>query len=240
MEQITIILLALTIFAAILKTSFFKNNFQTLFFGLICGIIVFSFFPFAIQQNKMILQNLLSDKNILQNISAILIVEKLVFIGINIYQLQKFHGEIPKIKPILQKTIGIFSFFPGFIFFTSLFYFEVQVFLLGIQLNFSIIAFLFAFSIFLAIIFGNIFIKKIWKSIDLRLEMSYFLHFLQIILAIVIVSNSEQTKQFNSLNNNFENVFGVGLIMFGLSFLGFIIYKIQANIYKNRRNKIQK
>jgi hypothetical protein len=237
MEQIAIILLVLTFVVATLKTSFFTKQWHCFVFAGACGVLIFGLFPFAIQQNKMMLETLLSNSSFLLNTAALLTVESAIFIGVNVEQLKQHYGERDetKLKWLTRTLLRFCSYFPGIIFIASLFYFEVQVFLLGLQMEFWMLALLLAVGIAVIIIILNIALKKLLAETELRLEMTYFLHFIQIILAAVIAAFASPNIQMeSSVANNWTNILRVVGIALGVMLFGLIYYKVRRKMLGNK------
>jgi hypothetical protein len=225
MEQIAVILLVLTIISAVLKTSFFRKTRYMAIFAVVCSSVVFACYPVAIEQNKMILVNVLTNRETLLDIALLLTVESLIFIGADVLSLRQRHDETIARNPRIFQIVRCLGYFPGIFFFGSLFYFEVQVFLMGWHIGFVTLAVGIAACVCVILLTGCRLAKKALPEEDLRLEISYFLHLAQIMLASVIAAGASGDARFHSSPADWPAVAGVAAIAAAGCGTGYLRYK---------------
>jgi hypothetical protein len=211
MEQTAVILLLLTTITAVVKVGFFPKIRHVILFAAGCGAVIFAFYPLAIEQNRMLLDDVLSRRGVLLNLALLLTVENLIFIWGNIFRLRQSYGEHAKSHPWWRRLAGWMACFPGVFFFGSLFFFEVQMFLMGWNVGFPALASALAVGTFLAVFAGALLLRKLFPEYELRMEITYFLYFAQIILASVIAAGASSTSVYfhRSLPVDWTSVAGV-------------------------------
>jgi hypothetical protein len=184
MENIAIIIMFVGFIATIIRTTFFDKMRKVIVLAAIIGILIIILEPFAIEQNKMFLTYILSTQG--NNITAIIIIECILFIGINLEQLQNYFDTSSINNKLIKIVAKALEHWTGLLFIGSIYYFEVQIFNLGLQFNFLITAIFVAIAVFLLIILLNYFIRKALPML-IRLELVFLLYIIQFILAIFYI-----------------------------------------------------
>ena len=179
--HILILLLFLLSFASfVFQMSLLKRKWMHIIIYGAVGIGLYNAYPFAIEQSYTKFQELISNKEIISNFLVIQIVECILGILFCIYLIREYFGEK------VLKVFNSFHFFPGMIIIPAIFYFESFCFLSISGMNFQMLA------IILAIAFPVLFFafeRMIQIGIpeyDLRLELKFILHILQLLIAVVI------------------------------------------------------
>jgi hypothetical protein len=227
MEQIAVILLFLTMISAVVKIGFFPKIRHVVLFATGCGVMVFAVYPTAIEQNSMLLNSVLSRRGVLLNFALLLTAENLIFIWGNIFRLRQQYGECTKSPPWLRRFAVWTAFFPGVFFFWSLFFFEVQMFLTGWDIGFSVLAAMLATGTSLTVLAGALLLRKLFPEYELRMEICYFLYFAQIILAAVIAAGASPAGvySYRSLPVDWTSAAGVAALITAGSVFGYLWHK---------------
>jgi hypothetical protein len=196
MEQVALILLFLTLVSAVIKTGFLSKIRHVMLLAAGCGGLVFAFYPPAIEQDRMLLSSVLSRRDVLLNLALLLIAENLLYLWGNIFRLRQRYGENTASPRWLHRLAAGTVCFPGIFFFGSLFFFEVQMFLMGWRIGFPALAAMLAAGTALVVFAGACLVRKLLPEYELRMETGYFLSVAQILLAAVIAAGASPAGDY--------------------------------------------
>ncbi len=219
MQTLIIILFILAFILTVLQLSLIKLKYSSAVFFVLVSFMLYFTYPYAIEQSYAKFKELTHNQHIVSNFMVIQIIECLLGLLFSIFLIRMFYNER------VRKFFKYFAYFPGFIIFPALFYTESAVFLNISGMNFQLLAIIIAVILPLAVIGINILVKMLIPEYDLRLELKFILHILQLTTAIIISINI-----FKLPTANLESDFYISqlLVFFGLVFLfglvGFVRY----------------
>jgi hypothetical protein len=153
---------------------------------------------------------------------VIQVIESIGGILLSIYLLSLHHGEW------LKKGFRFFKYFPGIMPFIALFYFESYLFLNIHGMEFHFLALIIAFGFMTAILGCIRLFRWLLGSYDLMLEMKFFLHIIQMFVALFIsvqlfgLKVPEQTAYWSLQQTGI--VLGAALVVMAI---GFIFYRLK-------------
>jgi hypothetical protein len=227
MEQIAVLLLLLVAIGVQVRISFFTRQLYVWIFALFTGVAVILVFPHAIRQNRMFMQTFMSDPVLFNNVMLLFIVEPLLLIKGNLIWAQKYYLDKTASQPSWTKRLrdGL-AYHPGFCFLFSLYYFEVRMFLQGWDFDFMFLAMFAALGAILLIIACIYLINRFFREKDKRLELSYYLYVMQMVLAVVMISaNTEKTGYFTNSDIHVFACAGMSVFFIICSFASYLFYK---------------
>lgn len=179
--QLLIILLFILAFASFaLHITLIKRWLLQIVILTVLGLGLYLAYPYAIEQSYTSFRTTIDNQQIVSNFLVLQIVECIMGILFCIFLIRDFYKE---------RTIAIFRYFKlfsGIIILPALFYAESIVFITLPGFNFQLLAVIIALIIPL-FIFGLIkLISCFIPEYDLRLELKFILHILQLVLSVVI------------------------------------------------------
>ncbi len=219
MQTLIIILFILAFLLTVLQLSLVKLKFSSIVFFVLVSFMLYFAYPYAIEQSYAGFKEITQNQHIVSNFMVIQIIECLLGLLFSIFLIRMFYNER------VRKFFKYFNYFPGFIIFPALFYTESAIFLNVSGMNFQVLAIIIAIVLPIAIIGMNVIIKMLIPEYDLRLELKFILHILQLTTAIIISINL-----FKLPTANLESDFYISqlLVFFGLVLLfgviGFVRY----------------
>src|SRR5690606_20320136 len=107
--------------------------------ALLCGLCAWFLYPLAIVQNKKMLLNLFETLSV-ADVSLLIVIENAALLGVNWFQMHHTLKLDKPLKPKIKTLLRLGTYFPGITLFFCLFFLEVQVFLLGMDYEFTKIA----------------------------------------------------------------------------------------------------
>ncbi len=225
MEEIIVILLFTALIAAWLQCSLLSR-----WFGLVLGLSLafFSYliYPLTIEQNSFLIQKVLQNKVLLQNLALVQVLEAVILLLVHmLILLPQYYSPNPPsggFRKGLQKAV---FFFPGVVLFPAVFYFQLRFFLLDTGLDFSEAAIAFAVLTVLITAAGPVLFKFLLQQKELRLELKFFIHLLQIGLAVIINASQQSAGDFSSHQSApLMPLLTVSLVMAAGVFTGYFLY----------------
>ena len=179
--SLLIIILFITAFTSfILQISLIKRFAVQLGFCGILSLGLYFSYPYAIEQSYSSFKATIENKEIVSNFLVIQIIECIMGLLFCIFLIRDFFKE---------RTIAIFRYFklfPGIIVIPAFFYLQSVVFLNVPGIDFQVLALIIA-VLFPILVFGSI---KLFNCLipeyDLRLELKFIIHILQLILSVVV------------------------------------------------------
>ncbi|PXY02094.1 hypothetical protein DF185_05465 [Marinifilum breve] len=179
--QLLIILLFILAFASFaLHITLIKRWLVQFVILAVLGLGFYFAYPYAIEQSYTSFRTTIDNQQIVSNFLVLQIIECIMGLLFCIFLIRDFYKE---------RTIAIFRYFklfPGIVILPALFYAENIVFITIHGLNFQFLAVLIAIIVPL-FIFGLIkLISWLIPEYDLRLELKFILHILQLVLSVVI------------------------------------------------------
>lgn len=180
METIIIILLLLSAISFSLQLQFFKVRWITALYLAVISVFIYNIYPLAIEQSYTSLREMFSDVEMMNNFVVLLVIESTLGVVLSMLMIKDHFNE-----PI-NRFFRWFVYFPGITIFPAIFYLESLIFLQGFDIEFSSLAIVLCISIPTVIWLLGRAVKSIIPEVDLKLELKFVLHILQLIGGVVI------------------------------------------------------
>ncbi|NOU58335.1 hypothetical protein [Marinifilum caeruleilacunae] len=175
-----VLLFVLSMISFVLQIGMIKNFLIQLGFYVILALGLYFSYPYAIEQSYTTFKTATENQEIVSNLLVIQIVECIIGLLFCIFLIRDFYKE---------RTLTIFRFFklfPGIILVPSMFYLQSFVFLNVPGLDFQILAIIIAVLV-PSLVLGTVKLMNcLIPEYDLRLELKFIIHILQLILSVVI------------------------------------------------------
>lgn len=147
---------------------------------MMVSVGIYLAYPFAIEQGYSKFQEMLTKQEIVSNFLVVQIVECIAGVLLSIFLIRMFYNE-----PVIS-VFRYLNYFPGIIILPAFFYMESFIFLNIPGVSFKLLALLIALFV-PAFIFGFIkLIRYFIPEYDLRLELKFVLHIIQLLVAIIV------------------------------------------------------
>jgi len=172
----------------LLRTSLFPGYWKPMAFAIGCALFVWLAYPYAIEENKQFLMPFFTSEVWLYNAGALLILESLLLLGSNLWQLRILFGDLSKRRLWYTKLMDGMRYLPGLFFFFALFYLEVRLFLSIDNWAFESLTLIYAVVLFFGIWGISGLISRLFPEQDLRIELSSFFLLLQLLIAVVLTA----------------------------------------------------
>lgn len=231
METVVLVMMILVCFNYVLKQTY-RKIYSVLLSAAVCALFVGFMWPYAIEQSKSQISGWLADSSLMLDIAVILTLE--VAIHMSFCILSARIQTSGKVKPITIWVYRILRWFPGVLIFPVLFSLLVSAIFALPGVSFSLVAWLLAAIVFIAISFGCWVLKWLLPEKEIRLELLFLANALIAILGVIATVNG-QTAVAGISEVDWSALGGiVVLLIFGLAG-GVIAYRIKLKrIIKNR------
>ncbi len=174
------ILLLLALLSFVIQLSLLKSNLPVIILLMMVSVGIYLAYPFAIEQGYSKFQEMLTKQEIVSNFLVVQIVECIAGVLLSIFLIRMFYNE-----PVIS-VFRYLNYFPGIIILPAFFYMESFIFLNIPGVSFKLLALLIALFV-PAFIFGFIkLIRYFIPEYDLRLELKFVLHIIQLLVAIIV------------------------------------------------------
>ncbi len=180
MQSLTVILLLLAWLSFILQISITKQKTTLIIFLSAIAVGLYLSYPYAIEQSYDKFKSITGNKTIMSNLMVFQIIESITGMLFSIFLIRMFYNEK------VHKIFRWFSYFPGIVIIPAVFYTESFLFLNVAGLNFQVFAIIIAIAMPLILIGLRILTKKLVPEYDLRLELKFILHTVQLFVAIIL------------------------------------------------------
>lgn len=208
--ELVIILFIVSAIALPLQLTILRRFYTVGFWVLITGAFIYLMHTRAIHQSYTLFEQQLANADLMGNLMVLQIIEATGGILLTIYLLRLHHGESTK------RGFVFLKYFPGIVPFVALFYFESFLFLNIQGLGFQTLGWILAIS-FMLVIFGIVyFFRWLLVDYDLMLEMKFFMHIIQMVLALII---SVQLFRLQVPDRGDFLPLGETLLIFGSAFI---------------------
>ncbi len=191
---------------------------------LIIGIYIYLMHTKAIEQSYAQFEQQLADTALTGNLLVIQVIESIGGILLSIYLLSLHHGEW------IKKGFRFFKYVPGIMPFIALFYLESYLFLNVYGMKFHHLGLILAVGFMMAVWGGMHLFRWLLRDYDILLEMKFFLHIIQMIVALIISVHlfglrvPKQTAYLFFQQTGF--VLGAGLMVIAM---GIFYYRFKIN-----------
>ncbi len=231
MELLIIAILIISIALFSLQLSFFPHRSVQWIYLAVIALGIYFMHEFAVEQSYISLRESMNNPETIRDFSALVITEALLGCLLSILQIKMLYGE--KVKKIWKNTF----YFSGIIVFVALFYCESFLFILIRGFDFQVLAFLIALALPSFLLLFKAFIIGLAPEKEIRTELKFFLHILQIILAVSIsvIALKLPVKTVNFEGNFTKSLLICSIILIFVA-LGVIFYKIKFKKKYGNRN----
>src|SRR5690554_188383 len=193
MVSLATVIIIITILTALFHISL-MNAKTIIIMALLCGLSIWFLYPVAIVQNKKMLINLFESYSV-ADISLLIVIENILLLGVNWFQMHKSLKIDKPLNPKVNKLLNLGTYFPGISIFFCLFFVEVQVFLLGLNYDFKVIALAASLGITAGVILVTFLWRKIIAETVIRIELTCLLRCIIILTALVFASSPSEHRQ---------------------------------------------
>lgn len=234
MQTLIVILFALAWLSFLLQISLNKQKRVAFAFALLVAVGLYLSYPYAIEQSYAKFREILLNVKWLSNLMVFQIIESLAGILFSIFLIRMFYNEK------VQKVFRFFIYFPGIIIIPTIFYTQSFLFLNLTGFDFKTLAISIAIIIPLMLIALRLLIRYLVPEYDLRLELKFIVHIIQLILAIFIsvklfsLPTTQQKIQEFSIYQPFALL--ILLLIFGT--IGIINYNRKLTKMTKKTNKL--
>ncbi|MFW5759424.1 MAG: hypothetical protein ACOCXH_00420 [Cyclobacteriaceae bacterium] len=230
LKELIIILFMLSLIALPLQFAIIRRRYVVYVGILLIGIFTFLMHTRAIEQSYTKFNQQLADTGLTGNLLVLQIIESIGGILLSTYLLSLYHGEW------IKRGYRFFKYIPGIIPFVALFYLESYLFLNFHGIEFHYLALIIAIGFMLIIMAGMHLFKWLLGDYDIMLEIKFFLHIIQVIVALIIsvdLFGLRVPRQTGYLSLKQTLITLVAIIMVIL--LGFLFYQLKIkNITKKK------
>lgn len=234
MEVIIQLIFILSIIKYCLNAALSNNLKVVIGQGVLLAIFAFALYPIVINQPLTIIKELLSSKEVVENIALLTTAESIIGILISIYLLDNYFR--PKIKR--TKWAKFVKIVTGVIVLCAVGYFQLLFFKWRVGGEFLTTSLLYSSALFIGIVATSLLLKYLLDSESLKLEVKLLLNLAIMVLGLLVCSSVADYNTSNATANiNWQALITVILGSLILVLLG--IWMQQINFY-NRFKKLLK
>lgn len=231
-EALVIILLVLAIASCSLQFTLFPL--RRIIWGYLVGIGIYIYLMYsrAIEQSYSVFKEILSETPLMTDFVVVQVIEAIGGLLISIFLIRFYYNE--PVKRYFQFLV----YFPGIIVFPAIFYAESYLFLQVSGMNFQVLAIVMATTFPLFLLAGKWLITNLIPEFDLRLELKFGIHIIQlicaVILSVVLFRLPVKTANLSVSANQLIAMLSIGLLftVLGVLWYNFRMNKL-INKYKN-------
>ena len=231
METVVLVMMILVCFNYMLKQTY-RKIYSVVFSAAVCALFVGLMWPYAIEQSKSQISDWLADSSLMLDIAVILTLEVAIQMS---FCILSAHIQISgKVKPITIWVYHILRWFPGVLIFPVLFSLLVSAIFALPGVSFSLVTWVLAAIVFVAIPFGSWGIKWLLPEKDIRLELLFLANALIAILGVIATVNG-QTVVAGISEVDWSALGGIVVLLILGLVAGVIAYRIKfKQLLKNR------
>ena len=227
MDNILILISILCLGKILMMASLFPKMWQKLALGVLCVASIGLFYPFAIETNKINIENLLMQQDRMMDMTLFFVIDLLLSIGFCRVIFAKIN------KQTIKKSTMLLAYLPSLMLFPVIFYLQINLSFLFIGTSFLLSTVFYAVFIFLLIFGGAYFVGKLLPEVELRLELIIIfsvLLFALIICCTVFHPSARIFSQSSPINIK-ELLFSFTTIA-AIFTIGFFVSKIYKHLKK--------
>lgn len=231
METVVLVMMILVCFNYMLKQTY-RKIYSVVFSAAVCALFVGLMWPYAIEQSKSQISDWLADSSLMLDIAVILTLEVAIQMS---FCILSAHIQISgKVKPITIWVYHILRWFPGVLIFPVLFSLLVSAIFALPGVSFSLVTWVLAAIVFVAIPLGSWGIKWLLPEKDIRLELLFLANALIAILGVIATVNG-QTVVAGISEVDWSALGGIVVLLILGLVTGVIAYRIKfKQLLKNR------
>ena len=160
MDSILLLLTLLVVVKTVLSDSLLPRRWQRLSFNLLCAAFVWVCHPWALEINKLQVENALSEQKALMNISLAVMLDLLLTFGTNWARIVS-----------LRKTRWL-RYVPSLLIFPALFYLQINLFFTFAGSSFTTVSLTLATATFVILTCGDFAVRALLPSSENRIELT--------------------------------------------------------------------
>jgi len=180
METLILILFATAVLLTGIQLSFVGNKWTVAAWLLVLGIFVFAMHTRATEQSYDSFTRQLENTRLITDFVVVQVLESLLGILTAIFMIRKHFGEST------GSNFRLAMYFPGLTVFPALFYFMSLFYLNSFSYSFTTVAVALAAVFPLGVLLLRYTVKKIVPEFELRAELKFILHILQLLGGIIL------------------------------------------------------
>lgn len=232
MENILLILSLLALVKSLFMTALLPNRWYRLGFCLLLGVFVFVSHGYAIELNKLQVQQLLSTQDSLLDISFVVMIDSIL----SIYFCAARLGGSDSSK--VKRYMSVLRYMPSLLVFPAVFYIHVNLFFSIVATDFMLITSGWALFVVLLFVVASLFMRRLFAEKELPIEIILILTLLLFMLTVcgTVFHPSATVYGSGTPVDWIECVTTLGLLII-IMLAGYIFSNIRK-IIKRKKNNI--
>lgn len=232
MENILLILSLLALVKSLFMTALLPNRWYRLGFCLLLGVFVFVSHGYAIELNKLQVQQLLSTQDSLLDISFVVMIDSILSVYFCVARLGGSNSS--KVK----RYISVLRYMPSLLVFPAIFYIHVNLFFSIVATDFMLITSGWALFVVLLFVVASLFMRRLFAEKELPIEIILILTLLLFMLTVcgTVFHPSATVYGSGTPVDWIECVTTLGLLII-IMLAGYIFSNIRK-IIKRKKNNI--
>ena len=178
MENILLILSLLALVKSLFMTALLPNRWYRLGFCLLLGVFVFVSHGYAIELNKLQVQQLLSTQDSLLDISFVVMIDSILSVYFCVARLGG--SDSSKVK----RYMSVLRYMPSLLVFPAVFYIHVNLFFSIVATDFMLITSGWALFVVLLFVVASLFMRRLFAEKELPIEIILILTLLLFMLTV--------------------------------------------------------
>lgn len=178
MENILLILSLLALVKSLFMTALLPNRWYRLGFCLLLGVFVFVSHGYAIELNKLQVQQLLSTQDSLLDISFVVMIDSILSVYFCVARLGG--SDSSKVK----RYMSVLRYMPSLLVFPAIFYIHVNLFFSIVATDFMLITSGWALFVVLLFVVASLFMRRLFAEKELPIEIILILTLLLFMLTV--------------------------------------------------------
>jgi len=232
MENILLILSLLALVKSLFMTALLPNRWYRLGFCLLLGVFVFVSHGYAIELNKLQVQQLLSTQDSLLDISFVVMIDSILSVYFCVARLGG--SDSSKVK----RYMSVLRYMPSLLVFPAIFYIHVNLFFSIVATDFMLITSGWALFVVLLFVVASLFMRRLFAEKELPIEIILILTLLLFMLTVcgTVFHPSATVYGSGTPIDWIECVTTLGLLII-IMLAGYIFSNIRK-IIKRKKNNI--
>ena len=232
MENILLILSLLALVKSLFMTALLPNRWYRLGFCLLLGVFVFVSHGYAIELNKLQVQQVLSTQDSLLDISVVVMIDSILSVYFCVARLGGSNSS--KVK----RYRSVLRYMPSLLVFPAIFYIHVNLFFSIVATDFMLITSGWALFVVLLFVVASLFMRRLFAEKELPIEIILILTLLLFMLTVcgTVFHPSATVYGSGTPVDWIECVTTLGLLII-IMLAGYIFSNIRK-IIKRKKNNI--
>ena len=232
MDNILLILSLLALSKSLFMTALLPNRWYRLGFCLLLGVFVFVSHGYAIELNKLQVQQLLSTQDSLLDISFVVMIDSILSVYFCVARLGG--SDSSKVK----RYMSVLRYMPSLLVFPAVFYIHVNLFFSIVATDFMLITSGWALFVVLLFVVASLFMRRLFAEKELPIEIILILTLLLFMLTVcgTVFHPSATVYGSGTPVDWIECVTTLGLLII-IMLAGYIFSNIRK-IIKRKKNNI--